>query len=124
MEFRKKELEKFLQRVTSHPILCTSAQLQQFFEFPTDVCCKISSLTVQGQAPLKSTIKKDQQQSTSSGNSGILSFFGNSIENISSSFAEKSDPDQWFDAKKNYVNVLENQLVALEKVVNHLLKKR
>mmetsp|Transcript_22651 Transcript_22651/g.31533 ORF Transcript_22651/g.31533 Transcript_22651/m.31533 type:complete len:429 (+) Transcript_22651:73-1359(+) len=113
MEFRKKELEKFLQRVTSHHVLCTSPQLQQFFEFPTD-----------GQAPLKSTIKKDQQQSATGANSGILSFFGNSIENISSGFSDKSDPDQWFDAKKNYVNGLENQLTALEKVVNNLLKKR
>lgn len=112
MEFRKKELEKFLQRVTSHHVLCTSPQLQQFFEFPTD-----------GQAPLKSTIKKDQQQPTN-GNSGILSFFGNSIENISSGFSDKPDPDQWFDAKKNYVTGLENQLTALEKVVNNLLKKR
>jgi len=107
IEYRRRELERFLHRVVGHPILSQSLEFITFLESTEPLVSKGSN-------------KKQQKPS----NSRILSFIGSSIETISTNFNAQSEPDQWFDAKRNYINSLENHLNTLAKSTNQTIKKR
>lgn len=51
----------------------------------------------------------------------MLSFLSESITVVN--LAIKDEPDQWFDAKKNYIISLENQILAMSKAITSLVKK-
>jgi len=107
LEYRRRELEKFLQRIIVHPVLSESVELQTFLE-----SAEILS------APPKAPPKKESS-------SGLFSFLGSSIETISNlNSTAQNEPDQWFDAKKNYIIALENHLIALGKATSQIIKKR
>jgi len=89
IEFRRRELEKFLYRIVSHPVLVQSPSLQAFLEAENSENLALSS---------KPQATKKEQEGKSGG--GFLSMLGSSIETISSNFNSQSEPDHWFDAKK------------------------
>lgn len=49
---------------------------------------------------------------------GLLSFLG------SMNFSSQSEPDHWFDAKKNYINSLETQLSNLARTAGNIIRKK
>jgi sorting nexin-1/2 len=110
LEFRRRELERFLHRISVHPVLSHSPELHKFLE---------------STEPLSDTPKSPPTKKEGGGSSsGLFSFLGTSIESISSNFGAQSEPDQWFDAKKNYFNSLESHLTALAKATSQITKKR
>jgi hypothetical protein len=46
------------------------------------------------------------------------------VEAITATLSSQSEPDQWFDAKKNYVLGLEKQLLVLLKATSSLILKQ
>ena len=46
------------------------------------------------------------------------------LGSVSQAMTSQSEPDQWFDAKKNYIASLEAQFTTLTKSTSTLLKKR
>jgi len=112
MEYRRKELEKFLCRLSAHQVLSESPQIRLFLE-SENIETSIESKSV------------DSSGSTGVSSSGrFFSLIGSSIESISNNFTQQNEPDPWFDAKKNYILSLENQLNSLARIVNNLIKKR
>lgn len=104
VEFRRRELERFLFRLVSHPVLIKSPWLQMFLE---------TENLVQKEVPKPVEEKKQ------------TGFFSSLVGNsFSGGFTSQNEPDQWFDAKKNYIIALENQLNALAKSANMLVKKQ
>jgi hypothetical protein len=108
-----------LNRIASHEVLSLSSDLQTFFEMEN-----AEGISV------KQAVKKDKQPTpkeeggSGSGGNRLLSFLGSSIESISSmTVTNQADPDQWFDAKKNYINSLETQMNALIKAADNMLRK-
>eukprot|EP01114_Cavostelium_apophysatum_P017147 TRINITY_DN5024_c0_g1_i1.p1 TRINITY_DN5024_c0_g1~~TRINITY_DN5024_c0_g1_i1.p1 ORF type:complete len:424 (+),score=125.78 TRINITY_DN5024_c0_g1_i1:1769-3040(+) len=106
IEFRRRELERFLNRIIAHPILVQSAGLQKFFE-------SAESLSAPKAAPAKGEKK----------GGGFFSMLNSTVETISHITAPQNEPDQWFDAKKNYINNLEAQLTGLAKATGSVVKK-
>jgi len=115
IEYRRKELQKFLARIIDHPVLSKSSQFHLF-------------LTTSNGESLKSQVSGTKKEQT-----GLLSLFGskipsslsNPIENLSNfAFTPQKEPDQWFDAKKNYINALETQLSALARATNDLIRRQ
>lgn len=94
--------------------------------------------------PSSSSTSTSSTSSSSSGSSsgrGFLSFLGSTVESIShtlqttagsgssgsgsgSGSQHSGEPDQWFDAKKNYITALEIHLNSLLKAINSMIKKR
>lgn len=91
LEFRRRELERFLLRVTSHPILRTSKYVQIFLETKDD------SKFI--------TVKEDEKQKN---NSGFFSRFAKAM--VSSPAVET---DSWFAAKTEYISKLHSCLESL-----------
>jgi len=86
LEYRRRELEKFLVRVLSHHTLCKSKDLMAFLRHHNE------ALT---------SLKEKEQPQQSSGFFSILgSSISNQIESISSQVWSQKEPDQWFEAKK------------------------
>jgi len=93
MEFRRRELEKFLKRTVSHPLLSGSSHLQTFLEAHDS---------------------EMQEAKISQQSSGFMTqmsnFFGVKVMN---SLAPAIEIDMWFDGKTRYINSLEVQLISL-----------
>jgi len=103
LEYRRRELEKFLKRAVEHPLLSQSRHLQLFLEAPE---------TELGDA-------KTVQQPPGMA-SQFASFFGMKITNTLSPPVEM---DPWFQSKTRYINTLEIQLNGLATHFNNLLVK-
>jgi len=111
VEYRRRELERFLARVVEHPVLQASSVLQSFLQ----------SESPQNEATMSSEVVKKDHSSTA----GLFSFLGSSLDSISAiNLTAQADPDQWFDAKRNYVLALESQLLAFSKAMNTLTRHR
>jgi len=106
VEYRRKELERFLQRVVAHHHLCQSPDLQAFFE------------TEKAEGGLvKKSVDKSQTQGESK--SGFLSFLS-----TTPTLGVVQDPDPWFDSKKNYISSLETHYQLLTKNLNTYIRKK
>jgi len=117
IEHRRRELERFLLRIASHPVLVESRVLQNFLESES----------------LNTNKKEQSSNSTSSSSGGFFSLIGavsntakNTVESIQhlNTFTSVSEPDQWFDAKKNYIVALETNLHSLVKAVSIMIKRQ
>jgi sorting nexin-1/2 len=114
IEYRRRELEKFLKRIVIHPILSNSIHLKSFLE---------NSEILNSKTNKKNTVGNENTEKKFTG--GLFSFIGSSIEGISGiNFNYQNEPDQWFDAKKNYINLLENNLSSLLKIFSLIIKKK
>jgi len=105
LEYRSRELERFVRRVTSHPVLCTSKYLQHFLESE-------ESAELQGLKPLEEDPAKATSTSSSSG-SGFFGMLGRGIGITGP--APATEVDQWFDLKANYLLGLQNELQAVSR---------
>jgi len=110
IEFRRRELQKFLERIIAHPVLSQSEELKIFLESEN----------------IESVFKPPPKEYQNSG--GFLSYLSSSlstqIESLSQNFGTQKEPDQWFDAQKNYILALEIQLTSVEKATTQLLRKQ
>eukprot|EP01095_Lingulamoeba_sp_RSL-Kostka_P009556 TRINITY_DN3322_c1_g2_i2.p1 TRINITY_DN3322_c1_g2~~TRINITY_DN3322_c1_g2_i2.p1 ORF type:complete len:571 (+),score=212.34 TRINITY_DN3322_c1_g2_i2:36-1748(+) len=98
-EYRKRELERFLKRISNHPTLCTSKYLQLFLE-TTDSAELVS-------------IKSETKQASSS--------WGSFFKKIGSGSATEIDP--WFTEKTNYVSDLLQKLEFVAKSATNVIQK-
>jgi len=107
IETRRKELERFLKRITSHPILCVSKHLQTFLE--------------SNEADFQAA--KTQKE----GGGGVWeSFFGASkkiASNITTSISGVTEVDPWFEEKTKYFNLLETHLSQLYNTFVNVVRK-
>eukprot|EP01117_Protostelium_nocturnum_P011715 TRINITY_DN4266_c0_g1_i1.p1 TRINITY_DN4266_c0_g1~~TRINITY_DN4266_c0_g1_i1.p1 ORF type:complete len:441 (-),score=188.19 TRINITY_DN4266_c0_g1_i1:62-1384(-) len=110
VEYRRKELERFLKRVVAHPNLSQSIDLQAFFE------------AERGESTLKKAVEKEKRESNDPAPSSGGKFF--SFLGAAATSAPPSDPDQWFDSKRHYITSLENHFQILNKNFNNTIKKR
>jgi len=103
IEFRRRELEKFLKRVVAHPVLVTSQHLQIFLEAP-DSAMQEAKVTHQTGGLLNS----------------VTNFFGVKVMN---SLAPAIEVDMWFDGKTRYIANLESSLLHLANSINSSIFK-
>jgi len=103
VEYRRRELEKFLKRTVEHPLLCFSSHLQTFLEGPE----------------LQLTESKTTQQPPGLADK-FANFFGMKIQ---TSLSPPIEVDPWFQSKIRYVNALETQVNMLAGNYNNLLIK-
>jgi len=96
VEYRRRELERFLKRVVDHHHLSQSADLQNFFE-------------------------SEKSEKESAGGSKILSFLSGAS---ASPAGNTQDVDPWFDSKKNYIGSLETHFQMLTKNLSIYIKKK
>jgi len=109
MEFRRRELQKFLDRIASHHFLQQTPEFKSFLENES----------------AEQLFSKSSVPTTTQQNPGLLSFLGTSISSqLSQNFTPQKEPDQWFDSYKNYVGSLETQLLSLERATNQLIRKQ
>eukprot|EP00026_Physarum_polycephalum_P006569 Phypoly_transcript_06617.p1 GENE.Phypoly_transcript_06617~~Phypoly_transcript_06617.p1 ORF type:complete len:547 (-),score=107.31 Phypoly_transcript_06617:7-1647(-) len=131
IETRRKELEKFLNRVVQHHILNRRPEVIFFLQSSDDQFNATKSRTAKPQPRETEQPPVQQQSSGGSGFGSFVSFLGHGIghgiaaaANLTTATGTAREIDQWFDAKKNYVNALEAHLSALLKSASKLLTKR
>lgn len=90
LEFRRRELQKFLSRVVSHPSLCTSQSLQLFLEEEDSAVLTASR----------------EDETASKG--GFLSFLGKGMKAMAQLIGTEVDP--WFTEKTQYIENLNTRL--------------
>eukprot|EP01118_Nematostelium_gracile_P019698 TRINITY_DN922_c0_g1_i3.p1 TRINITY_DN922_c0_g1~~TRINITY_DN922_c0_g1_i3.p1 ORF type:complete len:283 (+),score=76.89 TRINITY_DN922_c0_g1_i3:358-1206(+) len=96
-------------------MMSQSSDFVLFLESPESL---VSSKAQTSANPNANQVKKQN----SSG--GLFSFLGSSIETISNNFGSYSEPDQWFDAKRNYYNSFESHLTSLAKATSQIIAKQ
>jgi len=123
IEFRRKELEKFLNRVGRHPRLYLHPTFRAFLEASDEGLTTLKSQVSKAPEPTPAAEAPPAEKKSS-----FASFFGNSISSITSitqaSISGVKEVDPWFEAKKNYLAQLEQQLTGLLKATSNLIKKR
>jgi len=122
---RRKELEKFLNRVVQHHVLHRRPEVAFFLQSADEQFNSAKSRTPK--PPPKETEQPSAQQSSGGGFGSLVSFLGHGIAaaaNLTATSGTAREIDQWFDAKKNYVNALEAHLSSLLKSSSKLLAKR
>ncbi|CAG8472199.1 29177_t:CDS:10 [Racocetra persica] len=103
VENRRQALEKCLNKITSHPLLRSDPNLKLFLEsdtFATDVK------------------RKSQDESK-----GVLKSLGEAVSNATT-FSKFVETDEWFENRKNQLDILDFQLKALLKSVEAVVKQR
>eukprot|EP01104_Vermistella_antarctica_P014363 TRINITY_DN44_c0_g1_i1.p1 TRINITY_DN44_c0_g1~~TRINITY_DN44_c0_g1_i1.p1 ORF type:complete len:493 (+),score=198.67 TRINITY_DN44_c0_g1_i1:26-1480(+) len=104
VEYRRRELERFLRRVAAHRVLCKAKSLQVFLEATEEELNAV----------------KNQESSQGGGiASSITGWFGKKISNP---FGNAEEVDEWFSAKEQYLGALEIQFTTLTKSTNALAK--
>ncbi|PRP73193.1 vacuolar protein sorting-associated protein vps5 [Planoprotostelium fungivorum] len=106
VEYRRKELEKFLIRVVNHHHLCQSPDLLAFLE----------TNKPEGGQVRKSVEKSSEKEA----GSGFFSF----LATTPAAMGTVADPDPWFENKKNYITSLETHFQMLIKNLNAYMKKK
>jgi len=96
IEYRRKELERFLRRVASHPVLQTSELLKAFLE-----------LSDSEFAQFKEGPKKEKK--------GLVASLTDKIGVSVTISGVPVEVDNWYTAQKSYVQVLDNNLQTLLK---------
>eukprot|EP01112_Ceratiomyxa_fruticulosa_P008422 TRINITY_DN2183_c0_g1_i1.p1 TRINITY_DN2183_c0_g1~~TRINITY_DN2183_c0_g1_i1.p1 ORF type:complete len:536 (+),score=135.56 TRINITY_DN2183_c0_g1_i1:431-2038(+) len=125
IEYRRKELEKFLNRVARHPRLYLSSSFRVFLEADDDAFALAKTQSKKTGKP-ETAVEEDNGESVTispaaekrKGGGGFSSFFGGF------STSSNKEVDQWFDARKAYLAQLEAQLNNLMKFTVSLIKKR
>ncbi|KAG9293332.1 hypothetical protein G9A89_007578 [Geosiphon pyriformis] len=100
VENRRKALEKCLRKITSHPELQCDSDLRLFLEsdtFTTDV-------------------KRNESK-------GVLRSLSDAMSSATA-FNKFTETDEWFETRRNQLDILESQLKALVKSVEAIVKQR
>jgi len=104
VEFRRRELEKFLRRVVDHPLLSTSSHLQLFLEAPES---ELQDAKVYQQPPGIA--------------SQVATFFGMKLQ---TSLAPPVETDAFFISKTKYISSLETHIENVANAYYSLLGKQ
>ncbi|CAB4395886.1 unnamed protein product [Rhizophagus irregularis] len=103
VENRRQALEKCLNRITSHPKLYRDPDLKLFLESDT--------FTIDVK-------RKNQDESK-----GVLKSLGEAMSNAAT-FNKFTETDEWFESRRNQLDILESQLKTLLKSVEAIVKQR
>ncbi|RIA86784.1 Vps5 C terminal like-domain-containing protein [Glomus cerebriforme] len=103
VENRRQALEKCLNKITSHPILYRDPDLKLFLESDT--------FTIDVK-------RKNQDESK-----GVLKSLGEAMSNATT-FNKFTETDEWFEGRRNQLDILESQLKTLLKSVEAIVKQR
>ncbi|GBB90525.1 hypothetical protein RclHR1_01750024 [Rhizophagus clarus] len=103
VENRRQALEKCLNRITSHPKLYRDPDLKLFLESDT--------FTIDVK-------RKNQDESK-----GVLKSLGEAMSNATT-FNKFTETDEWFEGRRNQLDILESQLKTLLKSVEVIVKQR
>ncbi|CAI2184719.1 16472_t:CDS:10, partial [Funneliformis geosporum] len=103
VENRRQALEKCLNKITSHPILYRDPDLKLFLESDT--------FTIDVK-------RKNQDESK-----GVLKSLGEAVSNATT-FNKFTETDEWFEGRRNQLDILESQLKTLLKSVEAMVKQR
>ncbi|CAG8588434.1 10879_t:CDS:10 [Funneliformis caledonium] len=103
VENRRQALEKCLKKITSHPILYRDPDLKLFLESDT--------FTIDVK-------RKNQDESK-----GVLKSLGEAVSNATT-FNKFTETDEWFEGRRNQLDILESQLKTLLKSVESMVKQR
>eukprot|EP01132_Coremiostelium_polycephalum_P010403 gene10403-12776_t len=121
IEIRRKELEKFLNRVVESDSLVHSNELKIFLE-GTDEQFQ-STKTSRPGTPLDQSVASPPA-TESKGIGKITSLFGSGVTAISNLATPVKEIDGWFGDKKMYILQLDANLHKLEEAVSSVIKKR
>jgi len=104
VEYRRKELERFMKRVLNHPILKDSKSIPLFLH-STDA-------ELQG---YRSKGVPQEEKPKAANKKGFFATFTASISSVTNTLTgvELTETDPWFDKHKTYLNNLEQQLQLL-----------
>lgn len=105
IETRRRELDKFLNRIAQHTILHKRPEFILFVEAKDEQFNNTkNSGAMNRPKPRQDTSAESSPQSSGSIGSSIVSFFGHSLSAVSSSLnaavSGAKEIDQWFDSKK------------------------
>ncbi|CAG8562487.1 12790_t:CDS:10 [Dentiscutata heterogama] len=103
VENRRQALEKCLNKITSHPMLCNDPNLKLFLESDT--------FTID--------VKRKSQDESKS----VLKSLGEAVSNATT-FSKFIETDEWVENRKNELDILDSQLRALLKSVEAIVKQR
>eukprot|EP01113_Clastostelium_recurvatum_P043972 TRINITY_DN735_c0_g1_i3.p1 TRINITY_DN735_c0_g1~~TRINITY_DN735_c0_g1_i3.p1 ORF type:complete len:558 (+),score=127.81 TRINITY_DN735_c0_g1_i3:41-1675(+) len=124
IEFRRKELDKFLNRVARHPRLYLNPAFRAFLESDEQTFAQVKS---QSKAKVKpAEVPQDAKQPEQPKKSGMSfsSIFGNISSLTSATISGVKEVDPWIEARKLYLTQLEAQLVNLGKFASALTRKK
>ncbi|CAG8597622.1 3663_t:CDS:10, partial [Cetraspora pellucida] len=103
VENRRQALEKCLNKIISHPMLCCNPNLKLFLESDTFV----------------TDVKRKSQDESKS----VLKSLGEAVSNATT-FSKFVETDEWLENRKNQLEILDSQLKALLKSVEAVVKQR
>ncbi|KAF9436066.1 Vacuolar protein sorting-associated protein 5 [Entomortierella beljakovae] len=103
VESRRIALEKCLRKMTAHPMLYGDPDLKLFLESES----------------LVAEIKEKRQDSSK----GFMTKFGETLSSATT-FTKVHETDEWFESRRNQLDVLDTQLKSLLKAVEAIVKQR
>jgi hypothetical protein len=125
VEYRRRELERFLRRVLENPILSESPSLKRFL---TETEEEMERLVAAGTINPHAEDKKEEATTTR-----FLSMFSSVTEKVTNRVSElvtgekstPQDPTPWFESQTGYVNSLGGQLSIMQtRSEAHIIKTR
>ncbi|EGG16283.1 Phox domain-containing protein [Cavenderia fasciculata] len=123
IEQRRRELEKFLNRIAESESLVHSSEFTVFLTGDDQ-----AMLQAKNSRPVNdmesSQIVSPPPQQENKGFGKISSFFSNTVNSVTNMQHSVKEVDPWFDDKKNYIQQLDTNLKKLEECVSLVIKKR
>ncbi|KAF9998003.1 Vacuolar protein sorting-associated protein 5 [Entomortierella chlamydospora] len=102
VESRRIALERCLRKITAHPMLYGDPDLKLFLESES----------------LVAEIKEKRQDSK-----GFMTKFGETLSSATT-FTKVHETDEWFESRRNQLDVLDSQLKSLLKAIEAIIKQR
>ncbi|KAF9356627.1 Vacuolar protein sorting-associated protein 5 [Mortierella sp. AD094] len=102
VESRRIALERCLRKMTAHPMLYGDPDLKLFLESES----------------LVAEIKEKRQDSK-----GFMTKFGETLSSATT-FTKVHETDEWFESRRNQLDVLDSQLKSLLKAIEAIIKQR
>ncbi|KYQ93640.1 Phox domain-containing protein [Tieghemostelium lacteum] len=121
LETRRRELEKFLNRVVENEALIHSNELKIFLEGKDEQLADIKRSRPDTSME-SSTMSPPQREEK--GLNKITSLFSSGITSINNLASSVKEVDGWFGDKKAYVLQLDSNLRKLEETVGNIIRKR
>ncbi|ORZ27478.1 Vps5 C terminal like-domain-containing protein [Lobosporangium transversale] len=103
VESRRIALERCLRKMTAHPMLYGDPDLKLFLESDS----------------LFAEIKEKRQDSSK----GFMTKFGETLSSATT-FTKVHETDEWFESRRNQLEVLDSQLKSLLKAIEAIIKQR
>ena len=111
---RRIMLERMLRRIGRHSVLSKDPDFRAFLEMdilPTEDAKKRDSSATPASAAKSSS-------------AGFMSKLGDAVSNLGGATQKVPEVDEWFDTKRAYIDSLEQQLKAVSKAIDAVIKHR